>query len=74
MGVSIYSLLRFFQPFLGFVVHCVHPVDVNSVGWVEGFRWSRTHSYWVEAIVSVEQRHTITRGGRVIVGELSYWQ
>ena len=70
--VLTYSFLCIFQPLPGLVVHGVHPVGVTLACWVEGFRSRGVHGFWVEAIVSVEQGHTIPRGGRVVVGELGH--
>jgi len=72
IGVPAHLLLCFLQPFQGLVVHGVHPVGVDLACWVEGFRCRRVHGCWVEAVVSVEWRHTVTRGGRVVVGELGH--
>jgi len=55
-------------------MHSVHPVGVDLAHWVEGFRHWGVDGCRVEATVSVKQGHTITRGGRVIVGELGHRQ
>jgi len=74
VGVSLHSLLCVFQSFPGFVVYGVHPVGIDLACQVQGFRCRGVHGHWVAAVVGVKRRHTIVRGGRVVVGELSHWQ
>ena len=63
IGVLVHLLLRFFQSFLGFVVHSMHPVGVGFAGWVERPHRRRIPGCREEAIVGVEWGHTITCGG-----------
>ena len=74
IGVSAHSLLCIFQSLPGLVVHGVHPVSLDLARWVDGFHCQGVHGRRGEAIVSVKRGHTITRGDRVIVGELGHWQ
>ena len=60
IGVSAYSLLCFFQALPRLVVHCVHPVCIHLAAWVERFHQRRVYSYRIEAIVSIEWRHTVS--------------
>ena len=47
---------------------------VYSAGWAQRFCCCWAHGHWVEAIVSIKQRYTISHRGGVVVCELRHRQ
>jgi len=74
VGVLAYSFLRFFQSFLGLAMYGVYPIRIDLASWVEGFCCRRVHSHQMEAIVSVEWRHTVSYSDQAVVDKLGHWQ
>jgi len=70
--LAAHSFVCHFQPFAGRLLYRVHPVGVEFAGGVQGSRSGRVGGHRMESVVSVERRHPISHGNRIVVGKLRH--
>jgi len=68
--VAAHSFVCYIQPFGGCLVYCMRPVGVELAGGVQGSRSSWIRGHGMESAVSIERRHPIAHGNRIVVGKL----
>jgi len=72
--ISPHSFLRCFQAPSGLVLHRLHPVGVDGTGGVDRLliRVRRVQCSWVEAVIGVKGRDSVSRCDRIIIGEFGH--
>ena len=70
--VAVHSFVCRYQSFGGCLVYRIHLVGVNLADGVQGSQGGWVGGHRMESVVSVEQRHPIAHGNRIVVGKLRH--
>ena len=70
--VAVHSFVCRFQPFGRCLVYRMHPEGLELAGGVQGSQSGSVEGHGMESVVSIEHRHPIAHGNRIVVGKLCH--